>query len=112
MATRTLVISDLSGEADASTVTVGLHGTWHEVDLTEAERDGLSRTLDPYLRAARKATGTTPQASKRVVPDLSPEARNRIRVWARKKGLGVAEFGQIPNRIVDAYRAAHAMGGE
>ena len=49
MAIRSIIESDMSGEAGAHTLTFGLEGQWYEIDLTDAEADDLRKALQPYL---------------------------------------------------------------
>lgn len=105
MATRTVHVSDLSGETDASTATIGVGGTWHEVDLTASEQDELQQLLDPYLRSARRIGPSL--TKKQVVPETTVEQREAIRAWAKENGYDPAEYGRIPKRILAAYNEAH-----
>ncbi|MFD4242741.1 Lsr2 family protein [Streptomyces sp. NPDC058525] len=107
MAIRSIVESDLSGEPDAATATFGLGDTWYEVDLTAAERKKLEEALKPYLKVSRKAgTAATKQ---RVVPETTPEERDKIREWAKKEGYEFAERGRIPKRVMKAHDEAHGI---
>ncbi|WP_119697591.1 histone-like nucleoid-structuring protein Lsr2 [Microbacterium halotolerans] len=107
MATRYIVVSDLSGEYEAESVRVGFDGTWYELDATESERVELEKTLRPYLQVGRKSTSTssrTPTA--RVVPPMRHRERAAIREWARGQGFTIADRGRIPYRIWRAYQEA------
>lgn len=103
MATRTINISDLSGEPEATTATVGLRGQWYEVDLIEFERAELESVLAPYIAAGRKAK--KPKNSS--VPETTVEEREQIRAWAKGQGYEVADFGRVPKKIYRAYVDAH-----
>lgn len=104
MTTRTIHVSDLSGESDAETELIGLGHEWHEVDLTETERDELHAVLEPYLKAGRRCSMT---AGRRLVPETTVAEREEIRAWARDNGYELADFGRIPKRVFAAYRDAH-----
>lgn len=62
MANRTVVtlISDLSGEPDAVTVTFAVEDTRWQIDLTRTERDAFVRALAPYTENARRVRGGVP----------------------------------------------------
>lgn len=107
MASRIVLESDLSGEPDAVTETVGLDREWHQVDLTEAEREDLRQFLAPYLDAGRRIGSTLDGHKKKVVPDTTVEEREQIRTWAKANGYEVAPYGRIPKKVFRAYRAAH-----
>lgn len=110
MVTRTVLDSDLSGQPDAVTETVGLGREWHEVDLTEAEREELRQLLAPYLDAGRRVGPMLDGHKKKVVPDTTVEEREQIRTWARENGYELAEYGRIPSKIFAAYRATQNHG--
>ncbi|MCJ0875670.1 Lsr2 family protein [Streptomyces sp. AP-93] len=105
MAIRSIVESDLSGKPDAATATFGLGDTWYEVDLTAEERKKLEEALKPYLKVSRKAGRAA--TKKRVVPETTPEERDKIREWAKKKGFDFADRGRIPKTVMKAYDEAH-----
>lgn len=105
MATRTILVSDLSGESEAETVTIGWGSAWYETELTASERAELDKMLAPYIASGRKAAK---KPSNRFVPDTTAEEREEIRAWAKREGYEVAEYGKIPNRVYKAFTAAHA----
>ncbi|AXK45959.1 histone-like nucleoid-structuring protein Lsr2 [Brachybacterium saurashtrense] len=105
MATKTVLVSDLSGEPDAETVTIGWKSAWYETELTASERAELDEMLAPYIAAGRKAQS---KPSNRFVPDTTVEEREEIRAWARENGYELADYGKIPNSIYRAYQAARA----
>lgn len=107
MATRTVLVSDISGEPDAVTATLGFRGDWYELDLTAHELETLERELSAYLEVAREVVATTPTA-RRFVPETTVEERVAIRAWAREQGYELADRGKIPNAIYRAYQQAHA----
>lgn len=59
MASRTVVtlISDLSGEPGAVTVSFAVENTNWQIDLTRAERDDFVRALATYTENGRRVTG-------------------------------------------------------
>lgn len=111
MVTKNLQVveSDISGEPGAETTVIGLRGEVMEVDLTEVERAALDEVLAPYIERGRRLGPMTARAlTPRRVPESTPEERAAIRQWAMDEGYEVAGRGQIPNKIVKAYRAAHS----
>ncbi|MFP3397608.1 Lsr2 family protein [Brevibacterium sp. SIMBA_078] len=105
MVTKTILVSDLSGEPEAETVTIGWEAAWYETELTASERAELDKMLAPYIAAGRKAVK---KPSNRFVPDTTVEEREEIRAWAKREGYDVAEYGKIPNRVYKAFTAVHA----
>ena len=107
MAIRNVVESDLSGKADAATVTFGLEDNWFEIDLTDEERKELEKTLQRYMSKGRKAVKKTEK--KKVVPDTTPEERVKIRAWAEENGFDVPAYGRLPKTVQRAYDEAHGI---
>lgn len=105
MAIRNVIESDISGKPDAATVTFGLDNTWFEIDLTDEERKELQSTLERYLSKGRKAS---PKGQKkRIVPETTPEEREKIRAWGRDNGFNPPDFGRLTNKLQKAYDEAH-----
>lgn len=102
----TIVKSDISGSAEAATITFGLGGTWYEIDLTKDEEKQLEKALKTYLTAGRKATPKQPEKRK-VVPETTAEQREQIRTWAQSEGFEVPARGRIPKEIIAAWNKAH-----
>lgn len=88
-------------------MTFGLGDTWYEVDLTPEEQKGLEDALKSYVKVSRKAG--KPASKKRVVPETTPEERDRIRAWGKEKGYEFAERGRIPKTLQKAYDEAHGI---
>ena len=103
---KTVIESDLSGAEGAEETYVGIGGEWFSVDLTPAEADELRTALGPYLEAGRPAS-LPGSVSRRVLPKTTVQEREEIRTWARRHGFAVADFGQIPGAVFDAYAEAH-----
>jgi hypothetical protein len=106
MATRTLVtvLSDLSGESDASTVRFAIQDSAYEIDLTKAEATELFRVLDPYVKKARKVSG-------RAGAGVSSNSTRvgvytRVKDWGRANGFSVNDRGRPSKVLVDAYQSA------
>ncbi|MEW1629651.1 Lsr2 family protein [Streptomyces sp. NPDC089173] len=107
MVLRSIVESDISGKPDAATATFGLGDTWYEIDLTPEERKKLEEALKPYLKAGRKAGKAASET--KVVPETTPEERDKIRAWGKKNGYEFAERGRIPKKIMKAFDEAHGI---
>lgn len=106
MAIRSVVESDISGKPDAATVTFGLGDSWFEIDLTDEERKELESSLKRYVDKGRKATPPKGE-KKKLVPDTTPEEREKIREWGRSNGFTVPARGRIPKEVMKAYDEAH-----
>ena len=73
----TETFSDLSGERDAQTITIGWQGYEFTVDLTSHEVNELAKMLRPYLEAGKRSR-------KRVRPTSTGHGS---RAWAQHQAL-------------------------
>lgn len=106
MVTRYIVVSDLSGEPDAATVSIGVDSEWRAIDLTQTEHAKLNDLLRPYLAASRQADPAA-QKPRRNIPKTTREERVAIRRWGSEHGFEVANRGVIPKTVYRAYQDAH-----
>lgn len=123
--------------ADLRKVFVGLEGTVYQVDVTEAELEGVRKLLNKIITAAeandshedpkvftnafKHADGWVEPAARdarheairrRIKSDTgsgrSHSELNAIREWARAQGKTVADKGRIKASIIREYDQAHA----
>lgn len=108
MAQRVHIVltDDLDGGDAKETVTFGLDGQTWEIDLSEANAQGLRDALLPYIKAGRKVT---PRAAKGPRRRAGGEVAGatEIRAWAQANGMQVSSRGRVPAEIRAAYEAAH-----
>lgn len=97
-------LSDLSGDADASTVEFGLDGTDYTIDLTDKEASKFRDVLAKYVGAAAPVKGRGKR--KTATTQSGPPARE-VREWAQAQGMDVPERGRIPAEVREAYDKAH-----
>lgn len=99
------ILSDLSQQEGAETVTFGIDGNTYEIDLTADEQSDLRAALAPYVGAARevKGKGRKPASSR----GAGGPAPAKIREWAKAQGMDVPDRGRIPAEVREAYEAAH-----
>lgn len=104
MATKTETIvtveSDLSGKAEASTMTFAIEDATYEIDLTEVEQADFKELFAKYISAGRQHTP-------RAVPTMTPAEREEIRAWLLAKDIEVSHFGRLPKRALKAWNEAH-----
>lgn len=98
------VLSDISGEKGASTVTYSVNGQSYSIDLTEPEAKEFHEMLSPYISVS--------SVGKRRGPRLrsTPEETARIREWAQRTGHQLTPAGRIPAETRIAYADAQASG--
>lgn len=115
MAQKTIVqlVDDLNGTQsdDISTVLFSLDGVSYEIDLTEDHARQIRESLSEFVEAARRTGGRI----RRGLPGgragalaVNPERAPKIREWAIRNNLDVAERGRLPISITKAFDAAHA----
>ena len=104
------LVDDLDGSTAAETVGFALDGTTYEIDLNKRNAKALRKTLETYVGAARRVSGKRqPKRNGKAVAkgkvDLGPSTRE-IRDWARGNGYEVADRGQIPTEVREAFASA------
>ena len=107
MAKRVVVVSDLSGEEGAETVTFAWSGTTYSVDLTEEEAQEFENVLKPYLDAAEEVTTGQPTIP---VQNTGPDP-SVVRKWALENnvlvdGKPISEKGRVAKPFVELWEKA------
>jgi hypothetical protein len=98
-----LLVDDIDGSDADETVQFGLDGSQYEIDLNNDHAQELRGQLGRYAKAARKVTGSASRSA-RVYRTSGNDTRNeKIRDWARAKGLDVNDRGRIPDDILTQY---------
>jgi hypothetical protein len=98
------VLSDVSGEKGASTITYSINGQSYSIDLTEPETKEFHEMLAPYISVS--------SIGKRRGPRLrsTPEETAKIREWAQATGHTLTPAGRVPAETRLAYAEALAAG--
>lgn len=98
------VLSDISSEKGASTVTYSVNGQSYSIDLTETEQKEFHDLLAPYIAVS--------SIGKRRGPRLrsTPEETAKIRDWAKATGATLTPAGRVPAETRLAYAEALANG--
>lgn len=105
MAIKTLVVDDLDGSNEATTVAFSLDGVSYQIDLSEKNKTTLFTAMAPYIEAARLVGRRSQSSRGRRGGGGSNTAP--IREWALVNGHPVSARGRIPQAVLDAYRSAH-----
>lgn len=134
MVQRTIVLDDLDDKPGAVTHTIALDGETREVDLHDANWQGLQRAIAPFWDVARKVKGSNGAKrtfSRPPAPVPAPKLSNgngskpapaqkataapsdadrraktaAIREWAKGKGIEISDRGRIPAGIEAQYDA-------
>ena len=103
------LVDDLDGSTAAETVGFALDGTTYEIDLNKRNAKALRKSLETYLSVARRVSGKRPKRNGKTVAkgkvNLGPSTRE-VRDWARENGFEVADRGQIPVAVREAFASA------
>lgn len=108
MAKSVIIVSDLSGEADARSHRLALDDVVYELDLTEAEFADLAASLSRFTAVARRETSRS-AASPRGAANAGRRSRSTvaaIKQWGRANDWHIPERGRLPHALVSAYQAA------
>jgi len=99
MAKKTIIVDDLDGTENASTIHFSVDRDEYEIDLAKHNADKLREALAPFTKKATRVSGP-----KR--PSRNGQTRS-VREWAIANGLKVPARGKIPNAVQEAYDKAH-----
>jgi hypothetical protein len=109
MATKTLIIDDIDGSGEATTVSLSYEGREYEVDLSKKNRSALEKALKPYLDVARQTSGRSRRGPRKTTHRGQSSAGSidtaAVREWASKNGIAVSTRGRISRDVIEQYRA-------
>ncbi|MBY6349329.1 histone-like nucleoid-structuring protein Lsr2 [Rhodococcoides corynebacterioides] len=105
------LVDDMDDVPADETVSIGLDGTWYEIDLSERNAADLREHMDKWIHHARRVTsrgssepGTAPTAGRSRPRGAADRARSAaIREWAKEQGFEISERGRISSEIVRAW---------
>lgn len=105
--TITQYICDLTGqpveEDEHVTIEFTVNGTAYVMDTDKDGAAKFAKVMKPYTDAARVV-----KAPSRPRKSGSAERTRKIRAWALSQGIGVADRGRVPAKVVEQYEDAHA----
>lgn len=104
MARKTYVelVDDIDGGKADETVGFSIDGVAYEADLSTKNAQKLRDALAPYVEAGTRIGGRRATRKARSGPDNAA-----VREWAAANGYEVGDRGRIPQKVIDAYTAAH-----
>jgi DhnA family fructose-bisphosphate aldolase class Ia len=117
MSTRTIRVCDY-GDRDHEATTmlaVGFDGVVVRVDVCDQHKKEISEAVKPIIEAGETLRGATkatfgPIRKKRTraeKPHIDPDTAKKMREFAATIGMEVSPRGNVPQKLVDAYRKAH-----
>lgn len=106
---QTLLIDDLDGGEAEGTLHFGLDGAEYEIDLSAKHAEALRKVLEPYISAARRASGSAARRlgrnGRRAATAAGPDSTS-VREWAKAQGIEVKDRGRVPAELVVKFKAA------
>jgi hypothetical protein len=104
-----ILVDDLDGGSADENVKFGLDGVNYEIDLSAANAAELRSSLERFIGAARKASGSTGRTA-RAKASTGGRSHDsaQIRQWARENGYTVNSRGRIQAEIQEAYQKANS----
>ncbi|MGB7362024.1 MAG: Lsr2 family protein [Rhodococcus sp. (in: high G+C Gram-positive bacteria)] len=108
------LVDDVDNVPADETVSIGLDGTWFELDLSSSNATELRKVMDQWIQHARKVTSRTASGGASVssvggarTRGAADRARSAaIRDWARSQGFEISARGRISSEIVRAWELA------
>jgi hypothetical protein len=105
MAQKVVLVDDIDGVSQATTVSFSYDGRNFEIDLSSKNRAAMLKAIKPYADAARHVgSRRRGRGGKSSSPKNDPKA---IRAWALQAGYALSARGRVPADVIDAYRKAH-----
>ena len=106
MAKRTITTVELTDDLDGGkadqTVTFAFQGVHYEIDLNKRNVAAMTKTLKPYVSAARKVRTTRARAAS-AARSVRRNDLADVRAWAKAHGHEVSDRGRVPAAVLDAY---------
>ncbi|MCX8562779.1 Lsr2 family protein [Mycolicibacterium mucogenicum] len=100
---------DLDGSAAATTLEFSFDGIRYAIDLSEANAVRMRSCLEPYIRAASKASRGNDRTNWPVEQSSSGKAQShhqRAREWLRTNGHVVGSRGRLSRELLQHYESA------
>jgi len=89
-----------------------LDGAEYDIDLSAEHAEALRKALEPYVSAARRATGSAacrPGRNGRKAASASWTDPTAVREWAKAQGIEVKDRGRVLAELVVKFKAATAQ---
>lgn len=103
-----ILVDDLDGGSADENVKFGLDGVNYEIDLSAANATELRSSLERFIDAARKTSGSRTAARTKAPSGGRSHDSAQIRQWARDNGYTVNSRGRIQAEIQEAYQKANS----
>jgi len=100
------LIDDIDGSEATTSFTFAFEGVSYEIDLNDDNAEKFRDTITPWIEASAKVRkgGTSSAPATRAARSGN---LGEIREWAKAQGHKVSHRGRVPQKILDAYEAAH-----
>jgi hypothetical protein len=92
---------------EVATVRFGWAHRTYEIDVCKAHAEEVKAALSGWARRGRPSRPeATPRRRRRSTPTDKAQLE-AMRRWAKDNGYAVTDHGRIPQRVADAFQAAH-----
>ena len=110
--TQVILVDDVDGSEATQTITFALDGVSYEIDLNDEHAAALRESFEEWTSkarrtAGRRSSGRRSSGRRRAAGTPASGETQRIREWAREKGLEVSDRRRISAEVREAYEAAH-----
>lgn len=101
--TQTILIDDIDGSPAQQTIRFSFDGVNYEIDLSEHNANGFRDSMRHWIEHARRGGATRRRSA--AAASANREELQRIREWARSRGMQVSDRGRIAASIRNQYYA-------
>lgn len=100
--TTITLVDDIDGTEAEGVVEFTVLGKDYEIDLSTANQSAFFAAIKPFIEAARRASNKG-RSSAAAPVKVDKQQNQKIREWAKARGLKLADRGRIPAEVVDLY---------
>jgi len=104
-----VLVDDIDGSEAVETIAFGLDGTQYEIDLNAGHARELRELAAPYIGKARRVTGPGRRPARSRSASVNGVNSERIREWAKARGIDVKDRGRVPAGLVAQYEMANGQ---
>jgi hypothetical protein len=106
--TEVRLVDDIDGGEAEHALEFAVNGVTYEIDLSSVNQSQFDSALEPFIKAARRKTGTRRrQRQRRSSAQAGGTDNAAIRAWALENGHSVSDRGRISESVRRAYAEAH-----
>ena len=104
-----VLVDDIDGSEAVETIAFGLDGAQYEIDLNAGHARELRELAAPYIGKARRVTGPVRRPARSRSASVNGVNSEKIREWAKARGIDVKDRGRVPAGLVAQYEMANGQ---